>query len=65
MIVPGVVRSRTFLGEKVEYAVEVSGALVQAVTYDPTRHGVMEVGARVGVSCDAASVRPLPGESRM
>ena len=62
VIVPGVVRSRTFLGEKVEYAVEVAGALLQAVTYDPARRGVLEVGARVGVSCDATSVRPLAAE---
>ena len=59
VIVPGVVRSRTFLGEKVEYTVEVSGSLLHAVTYDPARRGVVEVGARVGVSCDPASVRPL------
>ena len=62
VVVPGVVRSRTFLGEKVEYAVEVAGALLQAVTYDPTRRGVLNVGARVGVSCDATSVRPLVAE---
>jgi iron(III) transport system ATP-binding protein len=63
VVAPGVVRSRTFLGEKVEYAVEVAGALVQAVTYDPLRRGVAEVGARVGVACDAASVRPLAVEA--
>ena len=64
VIVPGVVRSRTFLGEKVEYAVEVSGMLLQTVTYDPARRGVMVVGGRVGVSCDAASVRLLAGAER-
>ncbi|PYN98277.1 MAG: polyamine ABC transporter ATP-binding protein [Candidatus Rokuibacteriota bacterium] len=64
VVVTGVVRSRTFLGEKVEYAVEVNGALLQALTYDPTRRGVLEVGARVGVSCHAASVRPLVAEPR-
>lgn len=31
----------------------------QTVTYDPTRRGVVEVGARVGVSCEVASLRPL------
>jgi iron(III) transport system ATP-binding protein len=62
VIVPGIVRGRTFLGEKVEYAVEVGGALLQAVTYDPTRRGVVEVGARVGVMCDAAAVRLLAAE---
>jgi spermidine/putrescine ABC transporter ATP-binding subunit len=62
VVVPGVVRGRTFLGEKVEYAVEVAGVLLQAVTYDPTRRGVVDVGARVGVMCDAASVRMLAPE---
>jgi iron(III) transport system ATP-binding protein len=62
VVVPGVVRGRTFLGEKVEYTVEAAGALLHAVTYDPTRRGVVEVGTRVGVSCDAASVRPLAAE---
>jgi iron(III) transport system ATP-binding protein len=62
VIVPGIVRGRMFLGEKVEYAVEVGGALLQAVTYDPTRRGVVEVGARVGVMCDAAAVRLLAAE---
>jgi hypothetical protein len=57
------VRSRTFLGEKVEYTIEVGGALLHAVTYDPTRRGVVEVGARVGVSCDATAVRPLTAEA--
>jgi iron(III) transport system ATP-binding protein len=63
LMVPGVVRSRTFLGEKVEYTIEVGGALLHAVTYDPTRRGVVEVGARVGVSCDATAVRPLTAEA--
>jgi len=62
VVAPGVVKSRTFLGEKVEYVVEVAGVLLQAVTYDPTRRGVLDVGARVGVSCDAAGVRPLAAE---
>ncbi len=62
VMAPGVVRSRTFLGEKVEYTVEVGGVLLHAVTYDPVRRGVVDVGARVGVSCDATAVRPLAAE---
>src|SRR5256886_5773560 len=57
-----IVRSRTFLGEKVEYTVEVAGTSLHAVTYDPARRGVAEVGSRVRVSCDAASIRPLAAE---
>ena len=59
VIAPGVVSSRIFLGEKVEYTVDVGGVSVHTVTYDPARRGVMEVGARVGVSCDVASIRAL------
>jgi ABC-type Fe3+/spermidine/putrescine transport system ATPase subunit len=62
VMAPGVVRSRTFLGEKVEYTVEVAGTSLHAVTYDPARRGVVEVGSRVRVSCDAASIRPLAAE---
>jgi iron(III) transport system ATP-binding protein len=57
--VAGVVRSRTFLGEKVEYTIEAGDSLLHAVTYDPTRRGVVEVGAQVSVSCDPTVVRPL------
>jgi iron(III) transport system ATP-binding protein len=60
--VTGVVTGRTFLGEKVEYTVEAAGAVLQAVAYDPTRRGVVDVGARVGVSCDPSAVRALPAD---
>jgi iron(III) transport system ATP-binding protein len=61
---PGVVRGRTFLGEKVEYTVEVVGsALLQAVAYDPLRHGVFDAGTRVQVACAPASLRLLRGRA--
>ena len=59
LTLPAIVGARTFLGEKVEYAVEVEGARLLAVTYDPLRRGLFEVGARVRVRCDPASLRPL------
>ena len=55
----GIVRGRTFLGEKVEYVVEVGTATLEVVAWDPLRHGVFDVGARVRVSCDPGSLRPL------
>ena len=61
--IAGVVRGRTFLGEKVEYAVEVAGDLLQAVSYDPLRHGLFDVGARVQIACTPASLRLLRGEA--
>ena len=57
--VKGVVRSRTFLGEKIEYAVEAEGTLLQAVVYDPLRHGVFDVGAPVTLSCAPRSLQVL------
>ena len=57
---PGIVRARTFLGEKVEYAVELAaGTTLQVVGYDPSHRGVVEMGARVAVVCDVRAVRPL------
>ena len=58
----GVVRARTFLGEKVEYAVEVAGASLQVVSYDPLRHGLFDIGARVRVACAPVSLRLLGPE---
>jgi ABC-type Fe3+/spermidine/putrescine transport system ATPase subunit len=60
---PGTVRSRTFLGEKVEYAVEAAGTTLQAVTWDPLRTGVFDEGAAVLVGCDPASLRPLADDA--
>jgi iron(III) transport system ATP-binding protein len=60
----GVVRSRTFLGEKVEYVVDVQGTDLQAVTYDPARRGLFPAGARVLVACDPSFVRSLPDDPR-
>ena len=57
--VDGVVRSRTFLGEKVEYTVEVDGTSLLTVAYAPLRHGLFESGARVQVICAPASLRLL------
>src|SRR5256884_955949 len=44
VVVPGVVRARTFLGEKVEYAVEAGAPPAPAGTYEPTRPGGVGVG---------------------
>jgi iron(III) transport system ATP-binding protein len=44
------VTERTFLGEKVDYLLEIDGHLVYATSYDPLRHGTFplhqEIGAR-------------------
>lgn len=61
VVIPGIVRSRTFLGERVEYAVEAAGTRLQAVSYDPLRHGLFDVGARVQLCCAPSSLRLLRG----
>src|SRR5262245_35658759 len=58
----GIVRRRTFLGEKIEYVVEAGPATIEAVAWDPSRRGAFDVGARVRVSCDPTSLRPLTND---
>ena len=58
----GIVRRRTFLGEKVEYVVEAGPVTIEAVAWDPSRRDAFDVGARVRVSCDPASLRPLAND---
>jgi iron(III) transport system ATP-binding protein len=55
----GTVRARTFLGEKIEYLVDVDGTAVEAVVYDPMRRGVLDVGARVAIACNPSTLRLL------
>lgn len=58
--VPGVVRGRTYLGEKVEYRVDVAGTLLHAVAFDPAEGQVHAPGARVGVRLPRRGVQILP-----
>ncbi len=53
----GTVRACTFLGETIEYQVDVDGTVVQAVAYNPMRRGVLEVGAPVAADCGPAALR--------
>jgi iron(III) transport system ATP-binding protein len=55
----GLVRARTFLGEKVEYVVDAGPVTIEAVIWDPSRRGAFDLGARVRVSCEPASLRLL------
>jgi ABC-type Fe3+/spermidine/putrescine transport system ATPase subunit len=58
----GVVRERTFLGEKVDYLLEVDGHELNATSYDPLRHGTFSVGQKVGVRLDPRLLKILQGE---
>lgn len=58
----GIVRERTFLGEKADYVVEVAGHELSATSYDPLRHGTFSVGQKVGVGLDPRLLKILQGE---
>ena len=58
----GVVRERTFLGEKVDYLLEVDGHELNATSYDPLRHGTFSVSQKVGVRLDPRLLKILEGE---
>jgi iron(III) transport system ATP-binding protein len=58
----GVVRSRVFLGEKVDYVVEWNGARVLVCAWDPVRRGTVGVGDRVEVRLPARGARLLPDD---
>ena len=58
----GVVRERTFLGEKVDYLLEVDGYELSATSYDPLRHGTFSVGEKMGIRLDPRLLKILPGE---
>ena len=62
--VPGVILSRTFLGEKVEYQVRVGAETLQVTAYNPTQRGLFAPGQPVAVRLAAESIRLLPGEPR-
>jgi iron(III) transport system ATP-binding protein len=55
----GVVRERTFLGEKVDYLLEVDGHELSATSYDPLRHGTFSVNQKVGVRLDPRLLKIL------
>src|SRR5262245_7226682 len=59
VVIPGTIRARTFLGEKVEYVVDAGGASLEVVAWDPLHHGLLDVGAAVRIACDPRALRPL------
>ena len=60
--VPGVVESRTFLGEKVEYVVRWGALRLQVTAYDPIRRGTFVPGDAVAVTLAEGAVRVLSEE---
>jgi iron(III) transport system ATP-binding protein len=55
----GVIAEVTFLGEKVEYVVDVEGSLINASSSDPREHGIFSLGQKVGIQLIAKNIKIL------
>jgi iron(III) transport system ATP-binding protein len=53
----GVILERTFLGEKVDYVLEVDGYHLSATSYDPLQHGTFCPNQEVGVRLNENSIK--------
>jgi len=56
----GEIVRRTYLGEKVEYAVQIGGVLLHVVRADPPEGETLAAGQRVGIALPRDGVRLLP-----
>jgi len=57
-----VILEKTFLGEKVDYLLELEGRPLNATSYDPIRHGTFSPGQQVGVRFNLEAITLLKGE---
>ena len=57
-----VILEKTFLGEKVDYLLEIEGRPLNATSYDPIRHGTFSAGQQVGVRFNLESINLLKEE---
>jgi iron(III) transport system ATP-binding protein len=55
----GVIAEVTFLGEKVEYVVDVEGSLINATSSDPFEHEIFSLGQKVGIQLFAKNIKIL------
>ena len=60
----GIIRERTFLGEKVDYLLEVEGHPISVTSYDPLRHGTFSLHEEVGVLLDSQTIKILREEEK-
>jgi iron(III) transport system ATP-binding protein len=58
----GVIKERTFLGEKVDYILDVDGHQLSATSYDPLQHETFALNQELGVSFDEKSIKILKRE---
>lgn len=60
----GVVMEKTFLGEKVDYVLEVNGHRLNATSYDPFQHGTFSLHQEIGVRFNPDSIAILKEEEK-
>ncbi len=58
----GKILEKTFLGEKVDYLLDIDGHLLNATSYDPLRHGTFSLQQEVGVRLAENSLQILQEE---
>jgi iron(III) transport system ATP-binding protein len=61
-IYEGLVRRAVYLGNLIEYDMEVSGQLITGVETDPTRMDVIPVGSKVSIGFVESCIQVLPAE---
>lgn len=57
---PGIVRRASFLGNLIDYDIEVNGQLISAVETDPTRMTIFPEGTEVGIELATECIHVLP-----
>ena len=55
----GVISEVTFLGEKVEYVVDVDGFLINVTSSDPFEHEIFSLGQKVGIQLFSKNIKIL------
>jgi ABC-type Fe3+/spermidine/putrescine transport system ATPase subunit len=57
-----VIVEKTFLGEKVDYLLDLEGRRLNATSYDPLRHGTFSLHQQVGVRFNPDAITLLKGK---
>jgi ABC-type Fe3+/spermidine/putrescine transport system ATPase subunit len=58
-LLKALVTERTFLGEKVDYLLEIDGHPIYATSYDPLRHGTFPLHQEIGVRFNSNAITIL------
>lgn len=60
----GVVTARTYLGDKIEYEVEIGPNTLQVVEFNPGESARFDPGARVGIRLPSRGIQFLAGDGQ-